>query len=67
MAIEYVGFAKELINGMEKGWEVAALIAVYRAVVRSVISLNMPLAVLLLVVGVHGARRRLDRRLKWLW
>ena len=67
LAIKNVGFAKELINGVKKGWVVAALIAVYRAVVRSVISLNMPLAVLLRVVGVHGVRRRLERRLKWLW
>ena len=67
MAIKNVGFAKELINGMKRKWEVAAMIAVYRAVVRSVISLNMPLAVLLRVVGVHGVRRRLERRLKWLW
>ena len=52
---------------MKRKWEVAAKIAVYRAVVRSVISLNMPLAVLLRVVGVHGVRRRLERRLKWLW
>ena len=67
VARKLFGFAKELINGMKKGWEVAALIAVYRAVVRSVISLNMPLAVLLRVVGVHGVRRRLERRLEWLW
>ena len=42
-------------------------LAVYRAVVQSVISLNMLLAVLLWVVGVHAVRRRLERRLKWLW
>ena len=52
---------------MENRLEVAALIADYRAVVRSVISLNMLLAVLLWVVGVHAVRRRLERRLKWLW
>ena len=67
MARKHVGFAKELINGMERKWEGAAWIAVYRAVVRSVISLNMLLAVLLWVVGVHAVRRRLERRLKWLW
>ena len=61
MAIENVGFAKELINGMEKGWEVAALIAVYRAVVQSVISLNMLLAAVFYawryVVGVVSPLR----------
>ena len=50
MAIKNVGFAKELINGLENRLEVAAFIADYRAVVQSVISLNMLLTVLFWVV-----------------
>ena len=42
-------------------------LAVYRAVVQSVISLNMLLAILLRVVRVHVVRPRLERCMKWLW
>ena len=67
MARKHVGFAKELINGLENRLEVAVFIADYRAVVQSVISLNMLLTILFLVVCVHDERPRLERRLKWLW
>ena len=63
----HVGFAKELINGLENRLEVAVIVADYRAVVQNVISLNMLLIVLFWVVNVHGARHRLERRLQWLW
>ena len=42
-------------------------LAVYRAVVQSVISLNMLLAILLRVVRVHVVVLRLERCMKWLW
>ena len=63
----HVGFVKELINGLENRLEVAVFVADYRAVFQSVNSLNMLLIVLFWVVGVHVARHRLERRLKWLW
>ena len=67
VARKHFGFAKELINGMEIRLLVAALSVDYRAVVHSVISLNMLLTVLFCVVVFHDVRPRLERRLKWLW
>ena len=63
----HVGFAKELINGLENRLEVAVIVADYRAVVQSVISLNMLLAILLRVVSVHVVMLRLERCMKLLW
>ena len=63
----HVGFVKELINGLENRLEVAVFVADYRAVCQSVNSLNMLLIALFWVVGVHDARHRFVRRLKWLW